>query len=76
MAVLVISLYSFVTHLGIVSYLLLYVDDIFLTASDQQGILALLSFLHAHENMKDLGLLHYFLGMEVYRQGRTIILHQ
>lgn len=57
-------------------YLLLYVDDLFLTGSDQQGILALLSFLHAHENMKDLGLLHYFLGMEVYRQGRTLILRQ
>lgn len=26
--------------------------------------------------MKDLGLLHYFLGMEVYRQGRTLILRQ
>nr|WMB96931.1 hypothetical protein [Solanum melongena]WMB97121.1 hypothetical protein [Solanum aethiopicum] len=57
-------------------YLLLYVDDLFLTGSDQQGILALLSFLHAHENMKDLGLLHDFLGMEVYRQGRTLILRQ
>lgn len=57
-------------------HLLLYVDDMILTGSDQQGILALLSFLHAHENMKDLGPLHYFLGMEVYRQGRTVILRQ
>ncbi|OMO89784.1 Integrase, catalytic core [Corchorus capsularis] len=46
-------------------YLLLYVDDTVITGSDKIGIQSLIRYLHAHFDMKDLGPLHYFLGMEV-----------
>ena len=47
--------------------LVLYVDDIVITKSDMAGISSLKSFLHNQFNTKDLGMLKYFLGIEVMR---------
>ena len=42
-------------------------DDIVITRSDSKGILSLKSFLHSQFHTKDLGMLKYFLGVEVMR---------
>lgn len=52
------------TTRGIV-LLLLYVDDMIITGDDVRGISELQDFLHRHFEMKDLGPLSYFLGLEV-----------
>jgi Reverse transcriptase (RNA-dependent DNA polymerase) len=46
-----------------VLYLLVYVDDIILTGNDQAGIITLLNSLNSQFSIKDLGNLHYFLGI-------------
>ena len=45
--------------------LLLYVDDLFVTGEDGL-IVDTKRKLHAEFEMKDLGMMHYFLGMEVW----------
>ena len=45
----------------------MYVDDIVIIGSDFKGILSLKSFLHNKFYTKDLGMLKYFLGVEVMR---------
>ena len=45
--------------------LLLYVDDMFLTGNEKQIVECKKKLVEAFE-MKDLGLMHYFLGMEVW----------
>ena len=47
------------------AYLLLYVDDIVLTASSQQLLQSVISSLQQEFAMKDLGQLHHFLGVTV-----------
>jgi hypothetical protein len=46
-------------------YLLIYADDIVVASSSNQAVEALLSNLRQDYTLKDLGLLHYFLGIEV-----------
>ncbi|XP_019246574.1 PREDICTED: uncharacterized protein LOC109226237 [Nicotiana attenuata] len=57
-------------------FLAVYVDDIILSRDDFSEISALKSFLDAQFRIKDLGLLHYFLGIEVLYHSSGIILHQ
>ena len=56
--------------------LVVYVDDIVIARSDSKGILSLKSFLHSQFHIKDLGMLKYFLGVEVMRSKQGILLSQ
>ena len=46
-------------------YLLVYVDDLILTRSDDTVIRSVITRLHNEFSIKDLGCLNYFLGLEV-----------
>lgn len=50
---------------GNITIIAVYVDDIFVTGSNMQEVQQLKTFLHKEFTIKDLGLLHYFLGVEV-----------
>ena len=54
--------------------LLLYVDDLFLTGNEKQ-IKESKKKLAEEFEMKDLGLMHYFLGMEVWQSSEGIFLN-
>eukprot|EP00249_Psilotum_nudum_P025147 c29390_g1_i1 orf=407-4477(+) len=56
--------------------LLLYVDDLVISGSDYVRIDQLKSLLCAEFEMTDLGDLHYFLGMEIWRNQDHIFLGQ
>lgn len=56
--------------------LLLYVDDIILTGSDSDQIQQLIKDLSLQFSMKDLGSLHYFLGIQVESTPNGLFLHQ
>jgi hypothetical protein len=58
------------------AYLLLYVDDITLTAYSDTLLRQLTDRLRAKFAIKDLGPLHYFLGLEVVRRADGFFLHQ
>jgi hypothetical protein len=55
--------------------LVLYVDDLFLTGSERL-IVECKQALTAKFEMKDLGLMHYFLGLEVWQRTDEIFLSQ
>jgi hypothetical protein len=60
----------------LVAILIVYVDDIVITGDDSKEILNLKQYL-AHEfEVKDLGFLRYFLGIEVSRGSKGIFLSQ
>ena len=56
--------------------LVVYVDDIIITKNDMASISSPKSFLHGQFHTKDLGMLKYFLGVEVMRSKRGIFLSQ
>ncbi|GJW39160.1 ribonuclease H-like domain-containing protein [Tanacetum coccineum] len=58
------------------AYLLLYVDDIILTASSTSLLQRIISLLHAEFAMIDLGPLNYFLGISATRTTSGIFLSQ
>jgi len=67
----------FVYHHGAdVAYLLLYVDDIVLTASSPALLRQIIGALQQEFSMKDLGILHHFLGMHVQHLGSNLFLSQ
>uniref|UniRef100_A0A8R7RFB8 Reverse transcriptase Ty1/copia-type domain-containing protein n=1 Tax=Triticum urartu TaxID=4572 RepID=A0A8R7RFB8_TRIUA len=57
-------------------FMLVYVDDIIVASSSQEGTTALLEDLRRDFALKDLGDLHYFLGIEVKRVKDGILLTQ
>ncbi|GJX76799.1 ribonuclease H-like domain-containing protein [Tanacetum coccineum] len=59
-----------------VAYLLIYVDDIVLTASSTALLQCIISSLHKEFDMTDLGALNYFLGISVTRDARGMFLSQ
>ena len=54
----------------------LFLHDIVITGSDSKGISSLKSFLHDQFHTKDLGMLKYFLGVEVMWSKYGIFLSQ
>ncbi|GKA59639.1 ribonuclease H-like domain-containing protein [Tanacetum coccineum] len=58
------------------AYLLLYVDDIILTASSSALLQRIISSLHSEFSMTDLGPLNYFLGISATRTTSGLFLSQ
>ncbi|GJZ03903.1 ribonuclease H-like domain-containing protein [Tanacetum coccineum] len=58
------------------TYLLLYVDDIVLTASSESLLQQIIRLLHQEFAMTDLGSLNYFLGILVTRDSSGLFLYQ
>ncbi|GJV83458.1 ribonuclease H-like domain-containing protein [Tanacetum coccineum] len=58
------------------AYLLLYVDDIVLTASSESLLQQIIGSLHKEFAMIDLGSLNYFLGISVTRDSSGLFLSQ
>jgi histone deacetylase 1/2 len=61
---------------GIVIFVLIYVDDIIVTSSSDDAISILLRSLNENFAIKDLGDLHYFLGIEVKKTQNGLLLTQ
>lgn len=57
-------------------YVLIYVDDIIVTGNNSIFISELLVALKGQFAIKDLGELHYFLGIEVLRNNNSLYLYQ
>jgi hypothetical protein len=60
----------------ITMFMLIYVDDIIVVSSNNDTITALLQDLQKDFTLKDLGKLHYFLGIEVNQTADGILLSQ
>jgi histone deacetylase 1/2 len=61
---------------GIMIFVLIYVDDIIVTSSSTQAISALLKDLKDDFALKDLGDLHFFLGIQVKKVHDGLLLTQ
>lgn len=61
---------------GLVMFLLVYVDDIIVASSSGQAVTVLLKELEKDFALKDLGDLHYFLGIEVKKTEKGLLLTQ
>ena len=59
-----------------VIFLLVYVDDILITGSNESHIKTTISALNSKFALKDLGAVNYFLGFEAYRDASGIYLTQ
>ncbi|RZB60128.1 Retrovirus-related Pol polyprotein from transposon RE2 [Glycine soja] len=57
-------------------YLIVYVDDIVITRNDTTKITQLKEHLFSHFQIKDLGPLKYFLGIEVAQSGDGVVISQ
>lgn len=69
--------FLFILHnFGATVYILIYVDDIIITSSIQGNIKSIIKLLSQRFSLKDLGLLHYFLGVEVISTPTAIYLSQ
>jgi hypothetical protein len=66
----------FLSNKQVTMYVLVYVDDIIVTSSSQDATNTLLKNLEKDFALKDLGELHYFLGIEVTKTKEGIILTQ
>ena len=69
------SLFTRYPRFGCV-FLLLYVDDMIIAGNDAPGILYLKRFLNRQFEIKDLGHLWYFLGVEVANSPKGCLLSQ
>ncbi|GJZ24641.1 ribonuclease H-like domain-containing protein [Tanacetum coccineum] len=67
----------FVYHRGLdIAYLLLYEDDIILTASSTALLQRIITLLHSEFAMTDLGSFNYFLGISAQRSTSGLFLSQ
>ena len=69
------SLYVHETDIGIV-VITIYVDDLIIVGNSAMEIVCVKSLLKQEFEMKDLGELRYFLGIEVIRKPKGIWLSQ
>ena len=60
----------FLRQVKLVLYLLVYVDDIVMTGNCPQFLSSLISQLGTAFELKDLGPLHYFLGLQIIRNSK------
>ena len=60
----------------VIAYLLLYVDDIVLTSNTPSYLDHLIQQLSTVFDLKDLGTLHYFLGLQVSRTATSLYIKQ
>ena len=56
--------------------LLVYVDDVLVTGSNSSLTYQLLTYLHYRFSLRDLGIVSYFLGIQVTQHGDTLYLTQ
>ena len=54
----------------------MYVDDLIITGNNDDHITQVKTELHASFKMTDLGLLHYYLGVEVFQRPHHIFISQ
>ncbi|CAM8962810.1 unnamed protein product [Rhodiola kirilowii] len=67
----------FIRHSGAsVLYILVYVDDLIITGSRSADISQFVTLLNTTFALRDLGALHYFLGIELHRTSQFITLSQ
>ena len=64
------------SSIGKCIYLIVYVDDIVITGTDQDGIQKLKQHLFSHFQIKDLGKLKYFPGIEVPQSNSRVVISQ
>ena len=64
------------TSSGQCIYLIVYVEDIVIIDSDQDGIHKLKQHLFSHFQTKDLGKLKYFLGIEIAQSKSSVVMSQ
>ena len=57
-------------------YILVYVDDIIITGSNNTELQSFISILHSQFSLKDLGSLSFFLGIEVKNCKGVVLLSQ
>lgn len=68
-----LSLFVF-SHDDILIYLLIYMDDMVLIGNSTSVMAHITEFISTHFKIKALGALHYFLGIQVYRDTTDCIL--
>ncbi|CAN6686987.1 unnamed protein product [Malus baccata var. baccata] len=59
-----------------ITFILVYVDDIIITGSSTTVCQSIITQLQTMFPVKDLGDIHYFLGIEVHRSDKGLFLHQ
>ncbi|KAF5813059.1 putative RNA-directed DNA polymerase [Helianthus annuus] len=63
-------------HSGSLVYFLVYVDDIIITGNNSITVATIIERLNSLFALKDMGQLHYFLGVEVVYRGSDLVLSQ
>ncbi|XP_020959224.1 uncharacterized protein LOC110263007 [Arachis ipaensis] len=72
-----VALFTTKTNNSDVTYMLIYVDDIIVTGFNSMAIDSLIKQLNCIFSLKDLGLFHFFLGLEAhYLPYQTLLLTQ
>ncbi|XP_019261620.1 PREDICTED: uncharacterized protein LOC109239504 [Nicotiana attenuata] len=59
-----------------VTFVAVYVDDVIITGAHLEEITNLKKFLHETFRIKDLGRLHYFLGLDIHYKGDGVVITQ
>ena len=63
-------------HGSSIVFLLLYVDDIIITGNKSSFVSSVIKLLEVDFDLKDLGLLHYFLGLQIDYTSSGLFVHQ